>query len=85
MSLNGMERPKGCSQWNLYGELLCQGIFQSFHNLVSLLQGGWNEDKQRATGTLSSLMSIPRGACPARAIALAYLYAVGHETRTMMQ
>ena len=34
---------------------------------------------------LSSLMSGPRGACPARAIALAYLYAVGHEARTMMQ
>jgi hypothetical protein len=45
MPLIGIEGPEGCSQWNLYGKLFCQGVFQSFHNLVSLLQGRWNEDK----------------------------------------
>jgi hypothetical protein len=43
MPLIGIEGLEGCSQWNLYGELLCQGIF-------FLLQGRWNEDKSVLSG-----------------------------------
>jgi len=69
IGIGGLE---GCSQWNLYGEPVCQGFF-----LADFIT--WQAK------ALSLRKSIPRGACSARAIALAYLYAVGRETRTMMQ
>jgi hypothetical protein len=53
MPLIGIEELEGWSEWNLYGELFCQGIFQSFHILVSLLQSRWHEDKSVLRATAS--------------------------------
>ena len=52
MPLIGIEGLEGCSQWNLYGELLCQGIFQSFHNLVSFRAAGMRTKARSGHGSV---------------------------------
>src|SRR2546430_3750788 len=68
--------------WNLYGELLCQGIFQSFHNLVSFRAAGMRTKARSGHGTVLTYVgtegSLPGASKGRRVKDCKYIHSVSY-------